>query len=129
MSSILAAVDTLDLTPDWQANLESVQSVIVVAFATEFFARWYASFQEKGVVRYLAQPLVLVDLLVVSLPLALPMMAGTSQSLLINLRLLRILRLQRVLSDLETFRNFHRSPLGLPKNNVRATSCGWPVSC
>jgi len=115
LSSILVAMATLSLSPSWQITIEDWQNVIAYTFVVEFVARWYAS--DKGIFRYLSQPLVLVDVVVVILPVVLPFLSGippwlTSQSGLINLRLLRILRLQRVLQDLETFSSF-AAALGL----------------
>lgn len=109
LSSVLVAIDTLSLTPWWHCTIEDSQDFIAYAFVVDFLVRWYAT--DKGIFRYLSQPLVLVDIVVVVLPVILPFIAGippwlTSQSGLINLRLLRILRLQRVLQDLETFSSF-----------------------
>lgn len=115
LSCVLAAVYTLPLSQYWNETIENVENVIVYAFALEFVARWYSS--QKGL-GYLKKPLVLVDVVVVILPLALPIIPGmplwsTSQSLLINLRLLRLLRVQRLLRDMGTFTKF-TAALGLP---------------
>jgi hypothetical protein len=115
LSSLLAAVGTLPLNPLLELVGEAVQHIIVSAFAVEFVARWYSSWSEKKFWGYLTQPLVLVDVAVVILPLLLPILSGVpfSQSGLVNLRLLRILRLQRVLQNMGTFQKF-TGALGLP---------------
>lgn len=115
LSSLLAAVGTLSLNPFWQVICEDVQNIIVSVFAMEFVARWYSIWPKKKFWGYLTQPLVLVDVVVVILPLLLPILSGTpfSQSGLVNLRLLRILRLQRVLQNMDTFKSF-TGALGLP---------------
>jgi len=118
LSSFLVAFTTLQLTPSiMTVFMEHVQNFILYTFALEFTVRWYATFHRTGIWRYLSQPLVLVDVVVVILPLVLPLISGmppwlTSQSGLVNLRLLRILRLQRVLQDINTFSSF-TSALGL----------------
>lgn len=100
-------------------------------FVVEFFARWYASGQLKF--KFLLKPLSIIDIIVVVLPLviakvAMPLFSlgvlyNNNQSIslqlvglippwlnsssgLINLLLLRILRVQRYLVDLETFAVF-----------------------
>jgi voltage-gated potassium channel len=115
LSSLLAAVGTLSLNPFWQVICEDVQNIIVSVFAMEFVARWHSIWPKKKFWGYLTQPLVLVDVVVVILPLVLPILLGTpfSQSGLVNLRLLRILRLQRVLQNMDTFKSF-TGALGLP---------------
>ena len=120
LSSVLVAIATLSLGPSWEMTIEDWQQAIAYVFVVEFSLRWYST--EKSPIRYLSQPLVIVDIVVVILPVILPMLSGippwlTSQSGLINLRLLRILRLQRVLQDLETFSAFTMA-LGLG-NNVK----------
>lgn len=92
LSSVLVAVGTLSLNPSWQTTIEHWQEIIAYVFVVEFVTRWYAS--DKGIFRYLSQPLVFVDVVVVIFPVILPMLSGippwlTSQTGLINLRLLR----------------------------------------
>ena len=123
LSSVLVAVTTLSLDPSWEMTIEDWQQVIAYVFVVEFMLRWYST--DKSPIRHLSQPLVIVDIVVVILPVVLPMLSGippwlTSQSGLINLRLLRILRLQRVLQDLETFSAFTMAlGLGNVKNEVQ----------
>jgi voltage-gated potassium channel Kch len=81
---------------------------------------------------YFTQPSVLVDIVAVILPLLFATQPSsfwadstfvpnwlTSSSGLINLRLLRILRLQRVLQDMDTFTKFEVA-LGISDSNVKA---------
>ena len=126
ISSILVAVDTItSLDVHVLQQLTNIEDTIANLFFVEFFLRWYSNADTKQ--PYLTRPLVLVDILVVVLPVTLhflhnipsislaqllpPWLVG--QSGLVNLRLLRILRLQRVLSDLDTFARFQIA-LGLP---------------
>jgi hypothetical protein len=86
---------------------------------------------KKGIL-YFTQPSVLVDIVAVILPLLFATQPSsfwvdstfvpnwlTSSSGLINLRLLRILRLQRVLQDMDTFTKFEVA-LGISDSNVKA---------
>ena len=126
ISSILVAVATItSLDVHVLQQLTNIEDTIANLFFVEFFLRWYSNADTKQ--NYLTRPLVLVDILVVVLPVTLhflhdipaislaqilpPWLVG--QSGLVNLRLLRILRLQRVLSDLDTFARF-QTALGLP---------------
>jgi hypothetical protein len=88
---------------------------------------------------YFTKPLVWIDVVVVVLPVVLPHVPDTwfprdligmerlfdeerpgnmAGSGLINLRLLRLLRWQRVLQDLPTFQNFQSALLGVPSCSV-----------
>lgn len=131
LSSCLVALSTLN-TIDLKsfALILRLENMIAFIFALEFFARWYAQFRWKGMIDYLLEPLVLVDLVVVILPL-IPILVPTSAGLynilpdwafssasLINLRLLRILRLQRVLEDMTTFSDF-QAALGIETTEVK----------
>jgi voltage-gated potassium channel len=129
LSSLLVAVSTIpDLDPSYQAPIQAAENMIGSVFAAEFVARWFAS---NDVKRHFRQPMVLVDIVAVILPLLFALQPQsfwigvswvpnwlTSSSGLINLRLLRILRLQRVLQDMETFTKFEMA-LGISLNNVR----------
>ncbi|CAB9527085.1 Ion channel [Seminavis robusta] len=115
LSSILVAVTTLpDVPDDLLVPMETVQETLAYLFLAEFLTRWFSCTDKKGG-RYVTQPLVLVDVFVVVLPLLLtnfPLLDAafpdfiSGQSGLINLRLLRVLRLQRVLKDELTFSKF-----------------------
>jgi voltage-gated potassium channel len=131
LSSFLVAVATIpSLDFEVLKQIMVVEDAIACLFFIEFFLRWYSRFEEPN---YLTRPLVLVDILVVILPVTLsflhdgpashlvgqlipPWLAG--QSGLVNLRLLRILRLQRVLKDLETFARF-QTALGLKVREIQ----------
>lgn len=132
LSSFLVALSTVN-TMDLQtiATIIRAENVIASIFAVEFLARWYSQFTWKGIVEYLLQPLVIIDLVVVILPLipllVPPASAGAydilpswlfSSSGLVNLRLLRILRLQRVLRSRESFADFQMA-LGIPRTKVK----------
>ena len=137
LSSILVAVDTLPNLPiRFIQPLETIQEILAYLFFVEFLTRWWSctedpksftpsSKKSNGGRRYkyyITQPLVLVDVIVVVLPLlstTLPLLSTTfplldtafpdwlsGQSGLINLRLLRVLRLQRVLQDELIFSKF-----------------------
>lgn len=118
-STLFVAIDTLDtLTPYIFHIVGTAGDVVAYVFCVIFGLRWYAN-AEKGI-KYFAKPFVLVDIFVVVLPLFLQILNRehmllpslswlTSQGGLITLRLLRILRLQRVLSSMETFANFQRA--------------------
>lgn len=132
VSSLLVAfstVNSIDLKTI--ANIIRAENVIACIFAFEFFTRWYSQFTWKGIVNYLLQPLVVVDLVVVILPLipllVPPVSAGAYDMLpswlfssagLVNLRLLRVLRLQRVLTNMDTFADFQMA-LGIPRTEVK----------
>jgi voltage-gated potassium channel Kch len=130
-SSLLVAVSTLNnLPPTLSYPIQIAQDWIAVLFVCEFFLRWFSSPSPRFF--YLAQPLVLVDVMVVFLPFLVSIAPSfvtpylpswlTSSSTLINLRLLRILRLQRVLTDQATFARFERA-LGIPSTDIK----GWQL--
>ena len=136
LTSFLVAVSTLDnLSPVVYENLYQAILGINVIFAVEFLARWFSSKASFG--KHFANPFVLVDLVVIVFPLLLsmePTVAALAQSYLrpgltsavgsalINLRLLYVLRLQRVLQDLDTFRRFGDT-LMIPTDQVQ----GWQL--
>jgi voltage-gated potassium channel Kch len=131
LSSFLAAMSTVNsIDLSTMAALIRVENLVAFIFAIEFFVRWYTQFTWKGILKYLTQPLVLVDLMVVILPLILVLVSNsggdvysflpswlTSTSGLVNLRLLRVLRLQRVLVDMDSFAEFQMA-LGVPQADV-----------
>jgi hypothetical protein len=141
LSCFLVAVSTIpDLAVGLQAPIQFAENTIGSVFAVEFLARWYShhgvqsdgtTIPKKGLL-YFAQPSVLVDIVAVILPLLFATQPSsfwadstfvpnwlTSSSGLINLRLLRILRLQRVLQDMDTFTKFEVA-LGISDSNVKA---------
>ena len=136
LSSLLVALDTLQDLPD--VAYEGIDNAILtlnIIFAFDFFIRWYAAGQFKGI--YLSKPIVVLDILVVIIPLFLgyaivPLLdsLGATGDLvtyldglqnsagLQNLLLLRVLRLRRILTDINTFGKFEIA-LGLKPKDVR----------
>jgi len=124
-SSLLVALETVSSIPtDIHYYILLAGDIIGSIFVLEFFARWYSQNLSS---EHLAQPFTIIDLLVISpvlikfLPASIAIYipaALTSSSGLINLRLLRVLRFQRVLADLETFKNFEMG-LGLKASEIR----------
>ena len=140
LSCLLGAIDTLSLPNEIHRGIVSIDMVFVYIFAIEFFLRWWSAGRFQ--LRYLSRPLVSIDAIVVILPLILngllPLwdyfqMAGmvphltlptwilsssSSNSALLNLRLLRILKFQRILTDKDTYMNFELA-LGMRERDVR----------
>lgn len=128
LSSLLVAISTLDHLP-FASELQLAQDAIAVLFVVEFILRWLASSLPTR--RHLAQPLVLVDIVVVIVPFLVSIAPAAivatlpgwlaSTNALINLRLLRVLRLQRVLQDMETFIKFETALTGgrIPASAIR----------
>jgi voltage-gated potassium channel len=140
LSCLLGAIDTLPLPSEIHRGIVLIDMVFVYIFAIEFFLRWWSAGRFQ--LRYLSRPLVSIDAIVVILPLILtgllPMwdyfqMAGmvphltlptwilsssSSNSALLNLRLLRILKFQRILTDKDTYMNFELA-LGIRERDVR----------
>jgi hypothetical protein len=143
LSSFLVAVCTLPNLPtvimgggDARDLIGDVLNVINIAFAIEFFLRWFAAGNFKPI--YLTKPLVALDIVVVLVPLFLmgslvplldslgveggrqfiPSALQMNSAGLQNLLLLRILRLRRVLTDINTFTGFTLA-LGLRPSDIR----------
>lgn len=121
LSTFLVAVDTLaNLDPIVYSLIAVAGDAVAYIFCFLFILRWYANCNQGP--KYFTKPFVLVDIVVVILPLLLPTFNSghllpqwlTSKGGLLNLRLLRILRLQRVLTNMETFASFQRA-LGVTK--------------
>lgn len=121
LSSLLVALNTLnDLPPVAYAAFDDALLAINLVFAVDFFVRWWCAGQFKTI--YLTKPLVALDIVVVLVPLVLgsaivPLLdyLGVNQGEaftflyglqnsagLQNLLLLRVLRLRRVLTDINT---------------------------
>jgi voltage-gated potassium channel len=141
-SCFLVAINTLEDLPSVLSHaIQMIDTLCVYIFAVEFFLRWWAAGQFQ--LRYLTKPLAAIDAVVVILPLILsgllplwdlgamagfypaPSLPGwlvalssTSNSALLNLRLLRILKFQRVLTDEKTYMKFEMA-LGMKKSDVR----------
>lgn len=140
LSCFLQAFNTLENIPDEvHQGIDVVDTFFVYVFAIEFFLRWWSAGRFQ--LRYLAKPLVAIDSVVVILPLILSgllpiwdfgVMAGfipgvslpgwlvssSASSALLNLRLLRILKFQRVLTDQNTYTNFELA-LGMKQTDVK----------
>jgi voltage-gated potassium channel Kch len=135
LSTFLVALNTLDLSPEAFVAIQDGIIALNLIFAFDFFIRWYAAGQFKLI--YLTKPLVIVDIIVVILPLFLgtvmPMVEdmvalGDAQEILaLNIQdspglqvllLLRVLRLRRVLTDINTFSRFAVA-LGIKSSDVR----------
>ena len=126
LSSLVVALETLqDLPVYLSSSLVLIEDFVCGIFAFEYLARWYLS---NFSLRHLFKPLVIIDLIAIS-PLLLQtlcMLGITSLDdsinmaggVLVNLRLFRILRLQRVLTDYETFKNFEIA-LGLLPSDAK----------
>lgn len=140
-SCFLQAVNTLENIPaEIHQGINVVDDFFVYIFAIEFILRWWCAGRFQF--RYLTKPLVSIDAVVVILPLILSgilplwdfgVMAGfipgvslpgwllsisSSNSALLNLRLLRILKFQRVLANQNTYMNFGMA-LGMKQTDVR----------
>ena len=141
-SCFLVAVYTLQELPSGlRQGISFVDTFCVYIFAVEFFLRWWSAGRFQ--LRYLAKPLVSIDAIVVILPLLLSgllpvydlgVMAGvfphislptwllastsSANSALLNLRLLRVLKFQKVLTDENTYMRFEMA-LGMKKTDVR----------
>mmetsp|Transcript_20467 Transcript_20467/g.40950 ORF Transcript_20467/g.40950 Transcript_20467/m.40950 type:complete len:499 (+) Transcript_20467:130-1626(+) len=147
VSSLLVSLTTLPAIQDGPLNavLSRGEDLITAFFAAEYVARWYSAEEGPFSWRYVVRPLALVDLVAI-LPALLrtvgpgfgsvaqivlmsygvptsffsnlfPAVAGDG---LVSLRLLRLLRFQEVLSDLETFRQFESALFGINPKDVKS---------
>lgn len=140
LPSLTVLSDTLGLpiASDPHVLIGDTLEIINAIFAIDFFVRWWAAGNFKT--RYLTKPLIVLDIVVVLIPLyigvLLPYLASvgiagpdgtlpwipegfeTNAAGLQNLLLLRILRLRRVLTDINTFARFEMA-LGLRPKDVR----------
>lgn len=91
------------LDPAQKTALYETEVAISVVFAVEWSIRWLAS----GQLRYPLKPFAIVDLISF-----LPVFVDAWENQLSFLRLLRILRLQRLLSDAETFKRYKDALMG-----------------
>lgn len=125
LSCFVVAVGTLQSLPDTVLMVCQLGEVFVSAiFTVEYILRWYLKGFSPS---YVIEPLPIIDLIailpgaikfisilgIVDVPSSL--MGG---ALIINLRLLRVLRLQRVLKDYDTFCKFEQA-LGLDPSDAR----------
>lgn len=123
LSSLFVGIGTLQSIPPVLADITKYGELSISAiFTLEYIARWKLN---DFSLKYVVEPLAIIDLLAI-LPgiIKFAYIAGISVpstlmgGALINLRLLRILRLQRVLVDYETFKKFELA-LGLPASDTR----------
>lgn len=124
LSSFLVALGTLQNIPEQAYNTILIaDDLIGGVFFLDFLFRWYSNGFKLD---YLFNPFSILDavfilpVLLRGMPALAAMLPGalSTSSGLVNLRLLRILRLQLVLSDLETFEKFEIA-LGLKPSDIR----------
>jgi len=118
VSSALVAISTIDQMP-YESELLFATNIFNVVFAVDFFGRWFSSTKDSG--RHVLDPQFALDVAVVLFPLVFGLMPDidkaalplpnwlTSPSALINLKLLRVLRLRRVFRDKKSFGKFERA--------------------
>jgi hypothetical protein len=127
-SSLLVALSTLShLSRAAEITIQWSLTAVGLLCAADFSARWFASPKDRF--KHMLHPSFLLDLVVVICPLifgrlvpprirgAIPFIPNwlVSPGALINLQLLRVLRLQRILKDLDTFSKFETA-VGLTPN-------------
>jgi Ion transport protein len=114
LNALLVALSTLDSLSEFMPMILFAEIVVSTIFVVDFAARWFSSSRDAG--KFVLDPQFGIDVLVVILPLLVTMIpdsirdevvflpsALSKPSELFNLRLLRVLRLQRFLRDLDTF--------------------------
>ena len=124
LSSLLVGIGTLEwISPEVETALDYGEAFICFIFTVEYIVRWR---MQNFSFRYLINPMSIVDLLAI-IPgfvkaaafFGAEMPESILEGALINLRLLRILRLQRALTDHETFHSFAQA-LGFHSSNVKS---------
>jgi voltage-gated potassium channel Kch len=127
MSCALVAISTFENFP-YRDALLFIEDFITAIFAVDFFGRWFSSSRDYG--RHILNPQFALDVMVVVLPLVFALVPNvdkstlplpdwmTSPSTLINLELLRVLRLRRVFQDMNTYTTFERA-LGIRNVGVQ----------
>lgn len=123
LSAFLVGLGTLPSLPPMVASItKDFELFISAIFTLEYLIRWSL---EDFAFKFVVRPLAIIDLIAI-LPGFLSIVAAIGFAIppsftggaLINLRLLRILRLQRVLVDYETFENFELA-IGLDPSDTR----------
>ena len=117
LNSLLVALSTLDSISYLFPYIRDAEIIVGLIFFVDFLGRWFSSSQDE--LGFIFCPQFVIDVLVVILPLAVSITpyyfwqelswlpSWLSQpSGLYNLQLLRVLRLQRFLQDLDTFERF-----------------------
>jgi voltage-gated potassium channel Kch len=123
LNSLLVALSTLGALDPYMNWIRGGELLVSLLFGLDFIGRWFSSSKDTG--KHVLDAQFALDVVVVILPLVVGLTpavvwedtplpkAITSPSGLINLELLRVLRLQRVLKDLSTFERFaERALLG-----------------
>ena len=122
LSSLLVGLGTLDLPPSIASFTKNGELAISAIFTLEYLARWKL---EDFSAKFVIKPLAVIDLIAIlpglikfAVAVGISVPASFTGGALINLRLLRLLRLQRVLVDYETFKKFELA-LGLNISDTR----------
>ena len=116
-NSLLVALSTLDSLSNFSSLIRIGEIIIGMVFLVDFFARWFSSSRDEG--GFILDLQFVIDILVVILPLVVGLSDAfyfnmitflptslSQPSGLFNLQLLRVLRLQRFLQDLDSFEKF-----------------------
>lgn len=130
LNSLLVALSTMESLSDFMPMILFAEIVVSTIFVVDFAARWFSSNRETG--KFILDPQFGLDVLVVILPLVVTITpdsirddviflpsALSKPSELFNLRLLRVLRLQRFLRDLDTFERFMERVSGMQGTKVQ----------
>jgi Ion channel len=128
LSCLLVAISTFE-NFTFRSLLLYVEDGITAIFAMDFFGRWVSSNKDFG--QHVLNAQFAIDVVVVVIPLLFALLPEnidrstlwipeymTSPSALINLELLRVLRLRRVFQDMKTFTKFERA-LGIRNSGVQ----------
>ncbi len=129
LSCLLVAISTFE-NFSYRNVLLYIEDGITVIFALDFFGRWISSNKDFG--RQVLNLQFAIDVVVVVIPLLFAILPDnrldtsslwipeymTSPSALINLELLRVLRLRRVFQDMTTFTKFERA-LGIRNSGIQ----------
>ena len=128
LNSLLVAISTVDSLSYLLPYIRDAETIIGTIFFADFVARWFSSSRDK--LGFVLDPQFAIDILVVIIPLVASITPASiwievnflpsalaERSGLVNLQLLRVLRLQRFLQDLDTFERFVEKVLG--KTNVK----------
>ena len=123
LNSLLVALSTVNELSPFMPMIYGAEIVVSTIFVVDFAARWFSSSRDTG--KFVLCPQFVLDLLVVIVPLAVTLTpdwimdevaflppALSKPSELFNLRLLRVLSLQRFLQNLDTFERFIEQVLG-----------------
>jgi hypothetical protein len=129
LSSLLVALETLpDLDPVTENVIRYLLNTVGLVFVADFSARWFAAPQPFS--RHVFKPRFFVEVLAVIFPLLFGWTPNswwddtflpnwlTSPGGLINLQLFRVVRLQRILKDMDTFTKFEQA-IGLANQTGR----------